>query len=59
MRVPLGGFGSKLNAMHQWHETRRIRAIQSTGRRDEHNRYYVRWCFADEATARKFEREFK
>jgi hypothetical protein len=28
MRVPLGGFGSKLNAMHRWHEARGIRAIQ-------------------------------
>ena len=33
MRVPLGGFGSKLNAMYQWHEARGIRAIHSTGRR--------------------------
>jgi hypothetical protein len=24
MRVPLGGFGSKLNAMHRWHKTRCI-----------------------------------
>jgi hypothetical protein len=47
MRVPLGGLGSKLNAMHQWHEARGIRAIHSTGRRDENNRDYIRWCFAE------------
>jgi len=58
MRVPLGGFGSKLNAMHRWHETRGIRAIHSTGRRDENNRDYIRWCFADEAMASEFAREF-
>src|SRR5262249_7463309 len=44
MRVPLVGFGSKLNAMHRWHETRAIRAIHSPGRRDENNRDYIRWC---------------
>src|SRR5262245_20147836 len=59
MRVPLGGFGSKLNAMHQWHEARGIRAIHSTGRRDENNRDYIRWCFADETIAREFAREFE
>ena len=42
MRVPLGGFGSKLNAMHRWHEARGIRAIHSTGRRDENNRDIIR-----------------
>ena len=38
MRVPLGGFGSNLNAMHQWHQARGIPALNSTGRRDENNR---------------------
>jgi hypothetical protein len=47
MRVPLGGFGTKLDAMHEWHTNRGIRALHSTGRRDEFNRYYIRWCFAD------------
>jgi hypothetical protein len=42
MRVPLCGFGSKRNAMHRWHETRGIRPIHSTGRRDENNRDYIR-----------------
>jgi hypothetical protein len=35
-----------------------VSTIHSTGRRDENNRDYVRWCFADEAIANEFEREF-
>jgi hypothetical protein len=31
MRVPLGGFGSKLNAMYQWHEARGIPALARPG----------------------------
>jgi len=58
MRVPLGGFGSKLNAMHQWHEARGIPALNSTGRRDENNRDIIRWCFADSEMAAMFEKEF-
>ena len=58
VRVPPGGFGSKLNAMHRWHEVRGIRAIHSTGRSDENNRDYIHWCFADEAIASEFAREF-
>jgi hypothetical protein len=54
MRVPLGGFGSKLNAMHQWHEARGIRAIHSAGRRDENKRDYIRLCFADPIAAKDF-----
>jgi uncharacterized protein CbrC (UPF0167 family) len=58
MGVPLGGFGSKLNAMQQWHEARGIRAIHSTGRRDENNRDYIRWCFADPVAAKEFAEAF-
>jgi predicted DNA-binding ribbon-helix-helix protein len=58
MRVPLGGFGSKLNAMHRWHEARGIRAIHSTGRRDENNRDIIRWCFADPVAAKEFTEAF-
>ena len=29
MRVPLGGFGSKLNAMYQWHEARGSNSCQN------------------------------
>jgi hypothetical protein len=38
MRVPEGGFGKKLDAMYEWHIHRGIRAINSTGRRDENGR---------------------
>jgi len=58
MRVPAGGFGSKLNAMHQWHQARGIRALNSTGRRDENNRDYIRWCFADPIAAKEFAEAF-
>ena len=58
IRVPLGGFGSKLNAMHRWHEARGIRAIHSTGRRDEINRDIIRWCFSDPVAAKEFAEVF-
>jgi hypothetical protein len=58
MRVPEGGFGKKLDAMYEWHIHRGIRAINSTGRRDENNRDYIRWCFADADTAAAFAAEF-
>jgi len=58
MRVPLGGFGSKLDAMHRWHEARGIPALNSTGRRDENNRDYIRWCLADPAAAKEFDESF-
>jgi uncharacterized protein CbrC (UPF0167 family) len=56
--VPLGGFGSKLNAMHRWHEARGIRAIHSTGRRDEINHDIIRWCFSDPVAAKEFAEVF-
>jgi hypothetical protein len=43
MRVPLGGFGKTLGAMYDWHQARGIRAVLSTGCRDENNRDYIRW----------------
>jgi hypothetical protein len=58
MRVPLGGFGTKLDAMHEWHTKRRIPALLSTGRRDEYSRNYIRWCFADPHVAAQFVNEF-
>jgi len=55
MRVPEGGFGKKLDAMYEWHTGRSIRAINSTGRRDENGRDIIRWCVADpEAFADEF-----
>jgi hypothetical protein len=59
MRVPLGGFGKTLDAMHEWHTKRRIRALHLTGRRDEDKGNYIRWCFADAETAAAFASQFK
>ena len=47
MAVPPGGFGKTLDAMLEFHIRNGIRAINSTGRRDENGRNYIRWCFAD------------
>jgi hypothetical protein len=58
MRLPDGGFGKKLEAMYEWHSRLGIRAINSTGRRDENGRDYIRWCFADPKIAEAFASEF-
>ena len=47
MIVPEGGFGKILDAMFDFHARHGIRAINSTGRRDENGRDIIRWCFAD------------
>jgi hypothetical protein len=56
--VPLSGFGKTLDAMLEFHTRNGIRAINSTGRRDENGRDYIRWCFADPALAAAFAKEF-
>jgi hypothetical protein len=56
--VPLGGFGSKLDDMYEWHWAREIEAMRGRGWRDENGRFYVRWCFANVITAQDFAREF-
>jgi hypothetical protein len=53
MIVPEGGFGKRLDEMHEWHRARGIQAMFGRSRRDENNRDYVTWCFADAATAAK------
>jgi len=58
MIVPEGGFGKTLDAMFDFHARHGLRAINSTGRRDENNRDYIRWCFADADTAAAFAAEF-
>jgi hypothetical protein len=55
--VPEGGFGSRLNAMHDWHDARGIPAVRGQSRR-ENGRDYIRWCFADPAVAEAFASEF-
>ena len=59
MIVPEGGFGRTLDAMYDFHARHGIRAINSTGRRDEYNRDYIRWCFADPKLAEAFASAFK
>ena len=59
MVVPLGGLGNRLDAMYEFHTRHGIRSINSRGRRDENNRDYIRWCFADPKLAEAFAREFK
>jgi hypothetical protein len=57
MTVPEGGFGSRLNAMHDWHHVRGIEAVRGQSRR-ENGRDIIRWCFADAEMAAMFQNEF-
>ena len=56
--VPLGGLGKTLDAMFEFHTRNGIRAINSTGRRDENGGNFIRWCFADREIAATFAAEF-
>jgi hypothetical protein len=56
--VPLGGLGKTLDAMLEFHNRNGIRAINSTGRRDENGRDYIRWCCADQEIAAAFAVKF-
>jgi len=55
--APESGFGSLLNAMHDWHDARSIEAVRGQSRH-ENARYIIRWCFADPEAAALFEKEF-
>ena len=57
MMVPEGGFGSRLNAMHKWHDVRGIPAVRGQSRH-ENRRDIIRWCFADLGLAALFQKEF-
>jgi len=57
MMVPESGFGSLLNAMHDWHDGRSIETVRGQSRH-ENGRYIIRWCFADLVTAALFQKEF-
>lgn len=57
--VPEGGFGNRLDDMHEWHHARSIRARFGHGRRDKECRDYVTFCFADAAMADSFRASFK
>jgi hypothetical protein len=58
MAIPDGGFGDRLDAMHDWHLARGIQAKHGQGRRDERGQYFIRWCFADPAMAKSFATTF-
>jgi hypothetical protein len=57
MMVPEGGFGSRLNEMHEWHDAHAIEAVCGQSRR-ENGRDIIRWCFAHLVTAALFQKEF-
>jgi hypothetical protein len=58
MIVPKGGFGKRLDEMHEWHHARSIKPRFGRSRRDKNNRDYVTWCFADAAMADSFRASF-
>jgi len=51
--VPLGGLGSRLDAMHDFHTRHGVKAQRGHGRHDA-NGAIIRWCFADPAIAKSF-----
>ena len=51
--VPLGGLGSKLDAMYDFHIQYGIKPQHGQGRHDA-NGSVIRWCFADAAVAELF-----
>ena len=57
LMVPLNGFGTKLNVMHNWHFNRGIQAQRGSGRYHK-GRHYVRWCFGGSEDAKAFQDEF-
>ena len=57
LMVPLQGFGTTLNDMHEWHTTRGIQSQRGSGSYHK-GRHYVRWCFAGPEDAKAFQAEF-
>jgi len=57
LMVPLSGFGTTLNVMHNWHFNRGIQAQRGRGRYHD-GRHYVRWCFFGSEDAKAFQYEF-
>jgi hypothetical protein len=55
--MPVGGLGKRLDAMHEFHARRGIRARNGPHRRDK-ERDFISWCFADSQTADTFAAEF-
>ena len=57
MAVPLGGFGKRLDDMHEWHRARDIEPRHGRGRHEDECDF-IRWCFADPNIAAAFAAEF-
>ena len=57
LMVPLKGFGTRLNLMHDWHSLRGLESQRGSGRYHE-GRHYVRWCFVGSEDAKAFQKEF-
>ena len=57
MAVPLGGFGKRLDDMHEWHRARGIETQRGRGRHEDECDY-IRWCFADPNIAAEFAAAF-
>ena len=55
--VPLGGLGSRLDAMYDFHARQGIKPQRGQGSHDA-NGAVIRWCFADPNVAATFAREF-
>ena len=51
--VPLGGLGSRLDAMYDFHTRHGVKAKRGHGRHDA-NGAIIRWRFADPAIAKSF-----
>jgi hypothetical protein len=56
--VPLGGLGSKLDAVYGFHTQYGIKPQRGHGRHDAKGSI-IRWCFADLLSAEDFARQFK
>ena len=53
MAIAPGGLGKRLDAMHEWLNAREILSRRWRGRYNE-GTFYIRWCFAEAATAEAF-----
>ena len=57
IEVPPGGLGRRVDDMHQFHHQRGIKNQRGPRRRDDKHDF-IRWCFADLATAEAFAAQF-
>jgi hypothetical protein len=57
IRMAIGGLGKRIDAMHEFHSRRGIRA-RNGPHRHSNGRDFISWCFADSQTANTFAAEF-